>query len=145
MGWRAWRLLSLIAVVLGVAGVEGVVEVGVEGFPALAEFEVAVAEDDVAAAGFGVVLRLVGAVVGVGARVGIGLLVIVEVHKGGGAELAEVGGALDAVGLLAGLGKDGEKDGDQHGDDGDDDEELDQGKRPWAGPRWGVGGHSAAF
>src|SRR5882762_5891478 len=69
----------LIAAVLEVAGVEGVVEVGVEGFPALAEFEVAVAEDDVAAAGFGVIHTLVGAVVAVGEEV----VLVAEVVVGG--------------------------------------------------------------
>ena len=56
------------------------------------------------------------------------ILVVLCVHDGGLADLAEVGETFDGVGVIPGFVEGGEEDGDEDGDDGDDDEKLDEGE-----------------
>src|SRR5205823_13347566 len=56
------------------------------------------------------------------------VLVVLGIHDGGLADLAEVGEALDGVGLIAGFVEGGEENRYKDGDDCDDDKELDESK-----------------
>lgn len=83
---------------------------------------------------------------GTGGAAGVGGEHVAEavglgVHDHGLADGAEVGGALDGFGLLAGFGEGGEEDADEDGDDADDDEEFHKSESGVAlGREGGVGG-----
>jgi hypothetical protein len=63
------------------------------------------------------------------------VLIIIGVHMGRHAQLADITQALGATRPFLGLGKSGQQQRSQDGDDSDDDEQLDQGeasRRTWA-------------
>src|SRR5712691_7950830 len=62
------------------------------------------------------------------------LIVVLDVHLNGRADLLHVRKAARRARLFAGLGEDREKNRGQDGDDSNDDEKLDQGEG--CGPNW---------